>query len=90
MNRTRKPVHKCVGCGLNFREHCGVYEMPQEKWAKGRCPGFMSEKLLREYEEAQAQAHDKTPREIRQETFKRRRTEPHWNGHIAPEVAKRA
>jgi hypothetical protein len=89
MNRTPKPVHKCVGCGLNLRERCGVFESPRDQWARGKCPGYMNEKLLREFKESQEQAHNKSPKEIRQDTFRKRKTEPHWNGHIVPEVLKK-
>jgi len=89
MKRTRKPVHRCVGCGLNFRENCGVFDSPRDMWAKGKCPGYMNEKLLRQYEASRAEPHPKTPKEIRQEGFKQRRTQPHWNGHIASQIRKK-
>ena len=88
MKKMYKPIHKCSGCGLNLKERCGIFEIPQDMWARGRCPGYMNEKLLREYEETQRQVHEKTPKEIRQEIFKQRKTVPHWQGHIASEVVK--
>jgi len=63
MHRSRKPVRKCRGCGLNFFDHCGVYQNPHDQWHnRKRCPGFMNEVLLEEYRRKQEQISDKKGR----------------------------
>jgi len=64
MHRNGKPVGKCHGCGLNFRDHCGVFEDPRGMWTSRRsCPGYRNEQMLAEYTKRQAreQAESEQP-----------------------------
>ena len=75
MHLSKKPVRKCTGCRLNFRDHCGVFENPREVWEKHRvCPGYKNEKLLAQYVEIQARKHPDSKKERRREIAKLRRT----------------
>ena len=81
MHRTRKPVRKCHGCGLNFRDHCGAYDDPHEIWhSHRRCPGFMNEKMLAEYQARMERKQKNAKREQRRSAAKQRDAEPHYNG----------
>ena len=83
MHRHPKPVRKCHGCGLNFRDHCGIYDCPRAMWERGRCPGYQNAELLAHYERQQtSQAPDK--RERRRVTQRLRAAEPHYQGHRDP------
>ena len=81
MHRNGKPVRKCNGCSLNFRDNCGVYTSPHDQWERKRgCPGFGNEQLLAEYEE-QAQKLKVNSKKIkRKEAAKKMHSEPHHDG----------
>ena len=81
MHRNGKPVRKCHGCGLNFRDHCGVYDNPHEQWSHHRrCPGYMNEKMLADYEANRAGLQGDPKREKRKAVAKKRKTESHHDG----------
>lgn len=81
MNRNRKPVRKCRGCDLNFHDHCGLYDNPHEMWHnRRRCPGYMNEELLAEYQAREAKLKADAPKQIRKAVAGQRRSEPHHNG----------
>jgi len=81
MHQSRKPTRKCNACGLNFRNHCGVYNNPHEQWQKHRrCPGYMNEKLLAEYQARQAAAQDNARKAKRKALAKQRHSESHHDG----------
>lgn len=81
MHRSRKPVRKCHGCGLNFVDHCGVYEDPRAMWQRHTvCPGFENEQMLADYLAKQAKTQAKPDREKRKLVAKRRSTAQHLNG----------
>ena len=80
MRSSPKPVRKCHGCPLNLGKSCGVFASPHEQWAKGKCPGYMNEELLKRYQEDIAK-HPADPAKVeRQERAKLTRTEPHHDG----------
>jgi len=83
MHRHRKPVRKCVGCGLNFRDYCGVYDTPREMWARGRCPGYKNADLLAEYERRET-SRKPTTHDRHRDVQKLRATEPHHQGQRDP------
>jgi len=83
MHRHRKPIRKCHGCGLNFRDHCGVYSNPREKWQHGRCPGYGDADLLAEYERRQA-ADAPAANDSRRRAQELKATEPHHQGQRDP------
>jgi len=81
MHRSRKPVRKCHGCGLNFGDHCGVYVHPHEVWQRHAvCGGYKNEKMLAEYEAAQARKQADERKEKRKQVAKVRRSVPRQNG----------
>ena len=79
-----KPIGHCKGCPLNLKKRCGVFSYPALMWAKGACRGYMNGQLHAEYVGRQAEFHAKTPRELRRERARMRRTEPHHNGVSNP------
>ena len=86
MHRSAKPVRKCNGCGLSFRDHCGVYDNPHEQWRDHRhCPGYKNEKMLAEYKAHAAGGRTDPRKEKRKEIAKERKTAPHLDGdrHVA-------
>ena len=80
MKQTNKPVHNCHGCGLNFGDHCGVYECPHDMWHHRKCPGWRNEALLKEYEDRATRAADDARKEKRKEVARMRSTEDHHQG----------
>jgi len=81
MRRTRKPVRKCRGCGLNLGDRCARFEFPHDMWHNHRkCPGYMNEQMLKEYQEEQAKKQLRTSKEMRRQVMKQRSTEPHYQG----------
>jgi len=80
----RKPIGKCKGCPLNLKKRCGLFDHPREKWAKGKCNGYMNEQLYAQYLEQQAEPPKRTLKEIRQEKAAQRNTEPHYDGKSDP------
>jgi len=82
MHRSRKPVRKCHGCGLNLGDHCGVFEWPHDMWRNHRrCPGYMNQELLAEYRARQERAPRKNPKkEKRKQVAKVRHTTTHLDG----------
>ena len=80
MHRSEKPVRKCHGCGLNFRDHCGVFENPHNMWHNhNRCAGYMNEQLLAEYNERLAREQTDLKKEKRREVAKQRRTQTRYD-----------
>ena len=79
MKRSSKPIGKCKGCELNVRDRCAAFEWPMAQWAKGKCKGYNDAELIARHG-AQAEDTLVTPRERRQELFKLKKTEPHWQG----------
>lgn len=91
MHQSAKPVRKCVGCGLNLRDKCGVYANPHEMWHTHKvCPGFGNEKMLAEYQVAQAAKKSDARKDKRRQVTATRRAEPHHNGdqHVLMTVRK--
>jgi len=81
MHRSAKPVRRCNGCGLNLKDHCGVYDNPHNQWhRRGQCPGYMNEKMLAEYQQHIAASHNKAKKERRKEVAKANGSEPHHDG----------
>jgi hypothetical protein len=81
MHRSRKPVRKCHGCGLNFGDYCGVYENPHMVWQRHAvCPGYKNEPMLMEYEAELARRNVQAAKEKRKLVAKERQTETHKNG----------
>ena len=80
MKKTSKPIHKCHGCPLNFKKYCGRYETPRDMWGRGKCPGFMNEEMLEEYNRDLEATAVKTPREKRKEAARQAKTEEHHQG----------
>jgi len=87
--RSYSPIGKCKGCPLNLKKSCGVFPNPKAEWDKGKCKGFMNEELHAEYLKQQSEFHAKTPKEIRQEVAKRRKSEPHYDGISNPGGSRR-
>lgn len=46
MRRNPKPIRKCHGCELNFRDHCAYYPYPFQMWLAGACPGYNNRQLI--------------------------------------------
>jgi hypothetical protein len=91
MHHNAKPVRKCVGCGLNLRDKCGVFADPHAMWHGRRvCPGFGNEKMLAEYEASRAAQPADARKEKRRQTAEARRAERHHNGdqHVLMTVRK--
>ena len=85
MHRSAKPVRKCNGCGLNLRDHCGLFARPHDQWHEHKqCRGFMNEELLAEYQAKLDMARDKKGREKRKQLVEQMNSE-HHNGdrHVA-------
>jgi len=81
MHRSEKPVRKCHGCGLSFRDHCGVYDNPRDQWRNHRrCPGYMNEKMLAEYEAHKIGRQHNQRKEKRKVVARKRKSEPHHDG----------
>lgn len=80
MKLSHKPVRKCHGCGLNLRDHCGVFSYPREMWKRHKCTGYMNEELLQKYLADQQRKHVKVAKEERRAKMRLRQTEPHWQG----------
>ena len=80
MKLTRKPVKHCHGCGLNFGDHCGVYEVPHDMWHGRKCTGYKNEALLEEYKAEQARQQVDERKQKRREVAKRRDTKDHQDG----------
>ena len=81
MHRSEKPVRKCGGCGLNFRDHCGVYDSPHDQWHNHRrCPGYMNEKMLAEYEAHAAARQQNKRKKKRREVAQIRKSATHMDG----------
>ena len=81
MYRSTKPVRKCHGCGLNLRDHCGVFGYPHDMWHNHRhCPGYMNEELLARYQAQQERTHPDPKREKRKQAAKIRDTAMHHDG----------
>ena len=87
MKRNQKPVRKCGACGLDFGDHCGVYESPRDMWHHRSCPGYKNEDMLRQYQAEQTRHAVDTRRQRRLEVAKQRASEPHYQGTRT--VAKR-
>ena len=80
MKMNHKPVRKCHGCGLNLRDHCGVYEYPRQMWKRDKCPGYKNEALLQNYTAEIERRQVKAAKEERRAKMKLRQTEGHWTG----------
>ena len=80
MKRTRKPVRKCHGCGLNLGDTCGKYEIPHDMWHHRSCPGYRNEEMLQEYLEEQAKHPSSATKGKRRVEAKTERTEDHHQG----------
>ena len=80
MRSSPKPVRKCHSCGLNLGKQCGVFTSPHDQWAKGKCPGFKNEELLKRYVEDIARHPGDSAKAERQERAKLARSTPHWQG----------
>jgi len=81
MHRNGKPVRKCHGCGLNFRDHCGVYDDPRAQWQHHRvCPGYKNEAMLAEYEAHRAGEGREARKTKRRNVAVKRSAEPHHDG----------
>lgn len=85
MHRSPKPVRKCNGCGLNFRDYCGIFANPHEQWrGRSQCRGHMNEALLAEYESKQETLRDKKGH-IKRKLLLQKMGSEHHNGdrHVA-------
>lgn len=81
MKRQGKPIGKCIGCELNTRDRCAVFESPRAQWARGKCRGRNHVELITQHAaEPQASAGAAASRERRRALFKLKRTEPHYQG----------
>ena len=80
MKPNHKPVRKCHGCGLNLRDHCGVFEVPRQMWRRGKCSGYKNEELLAQYAAELERRQAKAAKEERRLKMKLRQTEGHWQG----------
>ena len=92
MHLSAKPVRKCHGCGLNFGDHCGVFESPHLIWQRHAvCPGYKNEKMLADYLIAQAKKQADLRKEKRREVAKLRRSETHHAGdqHVVMAAVRR-
>ena len=92
MHRSPKPVRKCHPCPLNLGDHCAVFPDPHEQWRSGKCRGFKSEELYRQYLEEQARHPADPAKEERRSRARKARTEPHHDGtlsHRSPLVDRR-
>ena len=85
MHRNHKPVRKCHNCPLNLGDRCAIYECPHDQWHnKDKCPGYMNEALVAEYERKQTKQKLDEARLKRKEEMKLCATEPHYQGSRAP------
>ena len=85
MHRTPKPVRKCHGCPLNLGPRCAVYESPHEQWhSRDKCPGYMNDAMLREYEARMAHPKSDHGRSDRRQKMKIAQTEVHYSGKRMP------
>ncbi len=92
MHRSAKPVRRCHGCGLNFGDHCGVFENPHLMWERHAiCPGYKNEKMLADYLAAQAKKQADLRKERRRQIAKLRRSEMHHAGdqHVVIAAVRR-
>jgi hypothetical protein len=82
MHTTCKPVRKCNGCGLNFRDHCGVFDNPHDMWHSSRkkCSGYGNDVMLAEYEAREAKKQVKEKKEQRKVEARERQATQHQNG----------
>ena len=72
-----KPVHACYTCPLNRGDHCWKYVCPHRQWSRKQCPGFDNAILVRQFQEWQEAPHVKTRKQLRQESFRTSKMEPH-------------
>jgi len=85
MHRNHKPIRKCHNCPLNLGDRCAIYESPHDQWHdKDKCPGYMNEVLLAEYERTLSKQKVDHKRGKRQEEMKLCATAPHYQGSRAP------
>ena len=86
MHRNGKPVRKCHGCGLNLKDHCGLFENPREQWQRHNgCPGYGNEEMLLKHQAMQAKMlRDQANKDKRKEGVREQCPE-HYNGdrHVA-------
>ena len=82
MKRSRKPVRKCHGCGLNLGDRCGVYEFPHDMWHHRSCPGFNNQEQLKEFLERQEKQRLDERKERRREAARQKACEPHHQGTL--------
>ena len=80
MKRTCKPVRNCHGCGLNFEDHCGIYETPHEMWHHRKCPGYLNRAMLAAYQDRISRQEGHLRKEKRRQAAKQRATEDHHQG----------
>jgi hypothetical protein len=81
MHLSAKPVRKCHGCGLNLGDRCGVFENPRLMWERhAACPGYRNEKMLAEYQVAEARRQAHLKKEKRRLLAKMQHAVPHHNG----------
>ena len=79
MRKSHKPVRKCYTCKLNLLDRCWIYASPRSQWSGKRCRGFENEKAYALLQEWEKDVQVKTRKELRQEIFRKKKTEPHWN-----------
>lgn len=80
----KKPVRKCLGCGLNRGNQCGLFSDPAAKWKGRRCEGYNSPVYQAEYERLQ---HPEGARARRLERMRRAvsaRSIDHHDGRHLP------
>jgi hypothetical protein len=79
------PIGKCKGCPLNLRKRCAIFPNPLEQWEKGKkCEGYMNEELHSRYLKEQAEAREKTAKDVRREKATKAKTEPHHDSRLNP------
>jgi len=80
MKKTNKPVRKCHSCLLNLGDHCWLYAYPRGQWQRhGICRALGNERAYELFREWKSDSRAKTRKELRQEVFRKKKTEPHWN-----------
>jgi hypothetical protein len=77
MQRDRKPIRKCHGCGLNLGDHCAVFESPRRRWHRRICTGYKNDTMLAAYRDAVAKHPPDTHKQARRALAKQRGTQTH-------------
>ena len=74
-------MRRCYPCPLNLGKYCWGFRCPRDQWRGRRgCRGFDNEEAYELFHAWQKDSHVKTRKQLRQGVFRKKKTEPHYNG----------